>query len=248
MSESKAEKPRQDAESSMAAYERLDGHASAAKKNAQDSCVRKMVMWGNLLFLLLSAVVIAIGYYLNRSDAGSFTKQQLGIGLMVLGGFTLLVSFLGCCGAMQRSRCFVKLYVIILLLLIIAQAAIGAFIVTEESKVDTLITDKWSDTDVAGRSDFQNQFSCCGLFAFNDTNAVQPCPNDSTLGCVQKLKSNLQSQYRLAGGIALAFALVEVFGLLFACILMRQLAPPTTEQLEAERLRQAREVNRKNYS
>jgi len=147
---------------------------------------------------------------------------------------------------MQRSRCFVKLYVLVMVLLIIAQIAIGAFVVTQEDKVDSLITDKWSGTDVTGRLDFENQFSCCGLFAFNDTNAVLPCPSDSQLGCIQKLKSNLQSQYRLAGGIALAFALVEVFGLLFACILIRQLAPPTADELEAERLRQAQEVNR-NY-
>jgi len=205
-------------------------------------------MYGNLLFLVLSAAVIAVGYLLQRSDASSFTKQQFGIGLMVLGVFTFVVSFLGCCGSMQRSRCVLVLFVVVMLLLIISQLAIGAFIVTQQDKIDTMISDKWDNTDAAGRLNLENSFECCGLWTFNDTNAVQPCPNQSDQGCIEKLKSTLRSNYRLAGGVALAFALIEIFGLVFACMLIRQLAPPTAEQEEAERLRQAREVNRKNFS
>jgi len=245
----RSDKSRQDAENAMGGYERLaDAGAKPKKPENEESCVRKMVMYGNLGFLLLAAAVVVVGYYLQRSAASSFTKQEFGLALIVLGVFTFIVSFVGCCGSMQRSRCLLKLFMVIMLLLIITQIAIGAFVVTEQDKVDSLITDKWDQTDASGRVDFEKSFSCCGLFSFNDSNAVQPCPNDSNLGCVEKLKSTLRSQYRLAGGVALAFALFEVFGLVFACILVRQLAPPTAEQLEAERLRQAREVNRQNFS
>jgi len=246
---SKASKSQQDVENSMAAYERL--HSKAAPKTKpvdDDSCTRKLVMYGNLLFLVLSGAVFAVGYLLHRSDANSFTKQQFGIGLMVLGVATFVISFLGCCGSKQRSRCLLMLFVVVMLLLIICQVAIGAFVVTQQDRVDSLITDKWEGTDDAGRLNMENTFDCCGLWKFNDSKAVQPCPNESDQGCIEKLKSTLRANYRLAGGIALAFAIIEIFGLVFACILVRQLAPPTAEQEEAERLRQAREVNRKNFA
>ena len=46
----------------------------------------------------------------------------------MLGGVVTLVSFVGCCGAVSRSKCILCLYFVLLVLLIAAQVAVGVVV------------------------------------------------------------------------------------------------------------------------
>jgi len=129
--------------------------------------------------------------------------------------------------------------------LIVCQIGIAAMIVTRSNDVKTLISNKWDGLDVDHRLQLEDQFSCCGLFAFNDTAAVQPCPTDSDQGCVDRLKDDLHKEMLAVGAAALAFAILEILGVLCACSLASNISSAEeAEDSENERLQQARDVNR----
>jgi hypothetical protein len=198
-----------------------------------------------MIFLSFSACLLGVGYLAhNRADDNQFARAQFGIGLMILGGVSMLISFIGCCGAWRENRCLTKLYIAILVTLILAEAAIGAAAIVYHDKAENAISDKWDQTSIADRVNWQNEFDCCGLWKFNDTNAAQPCPAESSDGCINKLGDELKQQYRIVAGVILAIAAAEILGVIFASCLCRELRHPTAEEEDEERLRQAKEYNR----
>jgi hypothetical protein len=51
-------------------------------------------------------VLCGVGGYAMQTKAGSLAGQTLPQGIIVLGVFIILVSFLGCVSAYKESRCF----------------------------------------------------------------------------------------------------------------------------------------------
>jgi len=214
-------------------------------RNVSDSLSHKFVLYGNLFFVLLGGVVIGIGYHLKASHAGSFLRQNLGLGLIVLGAAVLIISFLGCMGAKCASRSMILLYALVMMLVIICQIGIAAFVVTRSNDVNSLVTTRWDDLATAQQQQLEQQFGCCGLNSFNDSRAALPCPAGTDTGCVDKLHNDLRHELLAVGGAALAFAIVEVLGVLCACSLAAAIkGAAEAEDDDNERLRQAREVNR----
>ena len=66
--------------------------------------------------------------------------DKCGIAFCVFGGFMFLISFLGCCGALKKVRCLLGLYSTILLLILLAEIAIGIFAAVYSSKLREVLT------------------------------------------------------------------------------------------------------------
>jgi len=215
------------------------------KRNVSDSVPHNVVLYGNLLFVVISGVVIGIGYHLKSSHAAGFIKENLGLGLMIVGAAALIISLLGCLAAKIGSRCMVLLYALVMLVLILCQVGIAAMVVTHGNDVTKLVQDKWDDLSSPDQLALEQQFDCCGLNSFNDTRAALPCPAGSDDGCVDKLKSDLRRELLGVGGATLAFAIIEVVGVLCACLLACRIKDAgEAEDADNERLQQAKEVNR----
>jgi len=236
----------QHASTSLERYERLHERRNRPQPPPTTSCAKRSVLFGNLAFLLLSVGMIAAGYYLHAKTETSLTNRQLGTGLMILGSVAAVISFLGCCGAWRQSRCLVLLFAFVLFLIIICQVGIGAFLVTQGSRARTIVADRWMDTTPENRIELQNDFTCCGLFSYNDTYHEDPCPTDAPhdQGCIDVIDSRLRDQYWVVGGIAIGIAAIEILGFVCACVLACELKGPTPEDDEERRLREAKEYNR----
>lgn len=63
-----------------------------------------------------------------------------GIAFCVFGGVMLLISFLGCCGACKQVKCLLGMYSTILLLILLAEIAIGVFVAVYASKLKDILT------------------------------------------------------------------------------------------------------------
>lgn len=57
-----------------------------------------------------------------------------------------LISFLGCCGALKKAKCLLGLYSTILLLILLAEIAIGIFAAVYSSKFKELVTKGLKDS------------------------------------------------------------------------------------------------------
>ncbi len=66
----------------------------------------------------------------NKAAANGINLSYIsycGIAFCVFGGVMLLISFLGCCGALKNVKCLLGLYATMLLLILIAEIGIGIF-------------------------------------------------------------------------------------------------------------------------
>ncbi|KAM4722180.1 CD82 antigen [Rhinophrynus dorsalis] len=137
----------------------------------------------NLLFFILGAVILGCGIWI-LVDKTSFiavlqdSSASLRIGsyiLIAVGGFTMVMGFLGCIGAVNEIRCLLGLYFTFLLIILIAQIVAGVLIYfqrdalkTEMSSIihDLIVTYNYSDgknTNTENSWDYiQRNLQCCG--------------------------------------------------------------------------------------
>ncbi|XP_030581010.1 CD82 antigen-like [Archocentrus centrarchus] len=152
----------------------------------------------NLIIFLFGAAIMGFGLWLlldNQSfivvlNNSSGVKLACYI-LIGVGAFSMLLSFLGCLGAIYEIRCLLGLYFTCLLLILIAQIAAGVLlyfqkdVVNEElSKIINKVLDDYpgknSSTEQA--LDFiQRNMECCGWIGRMDWSGNMVIINSSQL-------------------------------------------------------------------
>lgn len=113
---------------------------------------------------ILGCLILALGIYIlvdpsvKQLQTIANTKElqkngidltyidKCGIAFCVFGGFMFLISFLGCCGAMKKVKCLLGLYSTILLLILLAEIAVGIFAAVYSSKFKELLTKALKDS------------------------------------------------------------------------------------------------------
>ncbi|XP_033842543.1 CD82 antigen-like [Periophthalmus magnuspinnatus] len=133
----------------------------------------------NLIFFLLGGVILGFGLWLlldNQSFivvlSDSMAVKVACYILIGVGGFSMLMGFVGCLGAIYEVRCLLGLYFTCLLLILIAQIAAGALIYfqkdvldEEMSKIVIKVLDGYpgNNTTTEQAWDFiQRTMECCG--------------------------------------------------------------------------------------
>jgi len=160
-----------------------------------DSCccsLNKYIIWAaNFAVFALACASLGVGIYalVDGEGLSDFLDQleidedlniiYLGsILIIVVSSFVLLITFLGCCGALKESRCLLGTYVFCVIVLIccmiggIALAASGTQLVDlktplketmseyDPAKPDDPITKAWDD--------IQEEYECCGVDGAQD--------------------------------------------------------------------------------
>lgn len=133
----------------------------------------------NLIFFLLGGVILGFGLWLLL-DNQSFivvlndsTAVKVACYILIgVGGFSMLMGFVGCLGAIYEVRCLLGLYFTCLLLILIAQITAGALIYfqkdmldDEMSKIVSKVLDNYpgNNTTTEQAWDFiQRNMECCG--------------------------------------------------------------------------------------
>ncbi|KAE8619937.1 hypothetical protein XENTR_v10010038 [Xenopus tropicalis] len=109
--------------------------------------------------------------------------QVVNVGYLCIavGGFLILMGFLGCCGAVKESRCMLMLFFIIILIIFIAEVA-GAVVVLAFSSVSRIFIEYLGNVAVKylhyqyGESDelttiwnaTMKELKCCGFYSYED--------------------------------------------------------------------------------
>jgi hypothetical protein len=123
--------------------------------------IKFLLIFFNFLFFLLGIAILAVGIYvlvdpsfkqlknLANNDLIALASEnginltyidKCGIAFIVFGGFMLLISFLGCCGAMRNVKCLLGMYSTVLLLLLLAEIAMGIFAAVYATKLRDILT------------------------------------------------------------------------------------------------------------
>ncbi|CAF1629017.1 unnamed protein product [Adineta ricciae] len=205
----------------------------------------------NMLFLVLGGSVLGFGIYLKASKKfdvalsphinaqiiGGEAIEIVGVALIIIGIFTVVLSALGCLGAILRNRFFLYLYGIILTLLMLCELA--AFIIMMSARVrirDSYESGLWnvfsrayntSQQDVIDAiGELQQEFQCCGVYNLDDYKKVNRTVPDSchmgqsalqpvfAKGCAQAFIDWMWDEVPIIVGVVGAILVIEIFGLI----------------------------------
>ncbi|XP_044260399.1 CD63 antigen-like [Tribolium madens] len=214
-------------------------------------CVKFVVLAFNLVFVLVGAALITIGsiYLANFTDVTKAIPDPynhfnlIPILTIVTGSIIFVISFFGCCGACRNSPCLLSTYAVILLIIFIAQIALGVFAFLEIKNKDDLSKEvnktidelfhKNSKADVELIGLIQQNLKCCGTDGpeFWDTMPNKTIPvscyedkkettkNLFKNGCKNTFYNFLIDAARIIGIVVLALSATEVVGATFALCL-----------------------------
>nr|XP_020480549.1 tetraspanin-8 isoform X1 [Monopterus albus] len=212
---------------------------------AVNKCVKYLLFIFNLLFWLSGCLILAVAIYTKVSkDGNQITNQYLpAVDLMIaIGVIIMVLGFLGCCGAIKENRCMLLLFFIFLLLIFILLVAAGILGAVGDKKVDNWIKERLmplSDQPASVKDELeklQRQLKCCGLFngpsdwdsvpdSCHCNSTVPECPSSGVYQtpCGPQIVNLLQSQMKVALGIAFAIAVLLIFGMVFSMMLYCQI-------------------------
>jgi len=126
--------------------------------------IRLLIILFNLAFVVLGAVLLAIGIYVVKDPkmqqlrpllnpeitstySQSFSNVEIfAFALIAIGGVLLGVGFLGCCGAVKGFRLLHVLYAIIIGAVIITEIAVVAVFITYQNRFRTELVTKLQDS------------------------------------------------------------------------------------------------------
>jgi len=179
---------------------------------------KKILIGINIFFLIFGAIIIGLGAYTMQGETGLYYSKALPTGIVVLGVFILLLSFIGCFGAMRENRFLLLVYAAILLIIFFCLLIIACVVLADKAKVESILSDVWVDANNQTKIGLQNDYDCCGFLKYGDA-ALDPCPTTATKGCLEKLEADLDSKLSLLGGFAIFIAFVQLFGVVLALVL-----------------------------
>ncbi|BES93385.1 tetraspanin [Nesidiocoris tenuis] len=117
--------------------------------------------------------------------------------MMVLGGVTFIIAFLGCCGAVKEDPCFITTYAVLLTVILVGQLALAGIAVyfnkgrnLEDEMRKNLENNFNNYQDHKKMVDhIQQEYKCCSV---QGTYPPSCCPDPSSVGdsCPSELKFN----------------------------------------------------------
>jgi CD63 antigen len=215
--------------------------------------------WLNILFtmifLLAGAILIGASAYVFATNGGVLANELSNLGpiailVMVLGSIIFVVSFLGCCGSCQESRCLLNMYAIILFILIICEVSMGIYaFVHRGTVVDRLTQNSWDKMPVASRNEIENDFKCCGWSRYDQDGMCDSANHKYDPFCETLVINWFHKSFFILAMTALGVGIVQIFGLISSCCLSSSIKAAKNREHDREKLlRDAREANRYPHS
>ncbi|XP_055296812.1 CD63 antigen-like isoform X2 [Sitodiplosis mosellana] len=198
---------------------------------------------GGVALCTLGGLILA---YREKVDAVKNAEEPLSLGivLVVIGAIIMIVTFLGCFGAISDNKCMLLTFAILLSLIVAAQVGVTAYgavrIDLPKRLTSVIVGSQWNQQSHKSLIDWcQKEFECCGYRNYNDykndTNLILPstcckghendhkynCPEKDAYkkGCKQAFLDFLENYRAIIIGVVVGFALIELVGIVFSCVL-----------------------------
>lgn len=208
-------------------------------------CVKRLLFVFNLLFVCVAIGLIAAGAYVQVAlkdyfelIEGSFSSAAAL--LIAVGVIIFFIAFFGCCGAYKENHTCVMIFAVLLIIIFILEIAGGIAGFVLKGKVKGVVEGYMSDTLKRGDKvwdEVQKDFDCCGINGpkdwINNNKSIPAscCKQTPTLncnstsaiqtGCLTKFSNFVEDKIYIIGAVGIAFAFIQLVGILFSCCLAR---------------------------
>ncbi|XP_015110283.1 CD63 antigen [Diachasma alloeum] len=186
-------------------------------------------------------------------DPSYFSPATL---LIVVGALVFLIAFFGCCGAIKESTCMVLVFAVSLSIVLILEVAAAISAYALQDGIKNALADRMNATmqryghnsEATGAVNFmQSRLRCCGVYGAEDWRGgpypesccawVRVVDNDETEcsavyqdGCIGRMMMIVERSALNLGTGAIAIALIQFTGIMFACTLGRAIRRQKTER------------------
>ncbi|EZA58824.1 CD63 antigen [Ooceraea biroi] len=209
---------------------------------------------------LTGVMIISVGttiyaVYENFShflDPSYFSPATL---LIVVGILVFVIAFMGCCGALRESTCMVLVFAILLSFVLVMELAAAVAAYALQDGIKSLLAEKinltmhqYEKNDEAtfaidfmqsrfNRTDADIPESCCEFILnpkmFTEVPEISlsdRCQAKYEEGCISRLSIIIHRSALYIGTGAVAIALIQLTGIMFACMLGRAIRRQKTER------------------
>jgi len=137
----------------------------------------------NALFLVCGIALLIVGVidFKHAHSVGKIIEELNGVNTVaiIVGATILVISFLGCCGALKENSCMLNAFLGLLLIILIAEISVGYLALNNRNKVEdtlkktalnTLNQTKSTDSKLLKDAwdDVQLTWHCCGVNNYTD--------------------------------------------------------------------------------
>jgi hypothetical protein len=221
-------------------------------RRCSDKMAKLLLTVFNAIFLVcgLALFIIGVRDFKNAKSVNEILTGLNGLNAVVIavGVVIIVISFLGCCGALKENSCMLNTFLALLVVLLIAEITVGYLAFDNRGKIEnearknarnSLNLTGTSDNIREAWDDIQTSMICCGSDSYEDYQdfgrqipescCKQKLDKGETCGpkakgfsekpCFPKIKQFVNDHSLLFGIAALLIGFVEVAGIIFACCL-----------------------------
>ncbi|XP_051993382.1 tetraspanin-1-like isoform X3 [Xyrauchen texanus] len=189
--------------------------------------IKTMMFIFNGVIFLAGVVLLAVGIWVsvdrmsllgfldNIDNAPPELAQLANIGyvLIAVGVFLALVGFLGCCGAIQESRCMLLSFFIIVLIIFIVEVAAAIFLFVFQPVAEKLLEDIGQQVSKSISDKYGADERFTGVW--NNT------MDEGTVGCFKALVTLVEENAILLAGVAIGIAVLEIAAMVVSMVLYK---------------------------
>ncbi|XP_030077162.1 leukocyte surface antigen CD53 [Microcaecilia unicolor] len=207
--------------------------------------LKYMLFFFNLLFWICGCTILAFGIYFLVNNHftelfPSIPSLSFSNVLIVTGSIIMVVSFLGCMGAIKENKCLLMSFFSLLLFILLTEVTLAVLLFIYEAKLDAIIEEQLHSsleehirknaTDSSIWDQIQKTLKCCGVK--NGTDWKQSLPQSCKEtpghyfkeGCYMKVKDWFESNFIHVGIITIVISVIQVLGMSFSLTLYCQIA------------------------
>jgi len=164
------------------------------------ACMKYLLFFFNFIFFVCGAAILGLGIWLQIDPkvadyiSLTFDNSELEVAVILfcaVGGFILLVGFLGCCGACQESTCMLCLFAGLMCIIVLLQLVASVMAILFKSKIEDELQghltkemhehlgkdNKEAITKAINR--LQTDMKCCGTTNYKDYGESSKIYNDT---------------------------------------------------------------------
>ncbi|KAK1152085.1 hypothetical protein AOXY_G31677 [Acipenser oxyrinchus oxyrinchus] len=214
-------------------------------------CLKYLMFIFNLVFWLGGCGLFGVGVWLAVTQApfatlsSSFPSVSAANLILVAGGVTMVIGFIGCLGAVKEHRCLLMSFFVILLLIFLTEVIVGGVLYFYRKQVRRERRGERGEERGERRERREcvillcsSQFKCCGVSNSSEWNEIlgvsefprsccsgtgQPVCKTWDTPCYRQVKDWLHEHIHSVLVFGIAIGIVQVFALGFSLLLYCQI-------------------------